>query len=510
MKRSHIICAVGWGAVVLLCLSGSVFGTQIHYSLTDLGENWDNPVYPDLLAYQAAAINNNVNPVVVGTASVGETSVVGFEWQNDDINALSTSPKNFKYVHNVNDNGGIIGSSGSGFNIIRYTAPSTRETLGHLYYAPEGYQYTAGSAYGLNNTGDAAGYSIAGSGTDAPHNRAVFWESGSTTAVDLGVPYGGTGYSRAFNVNDSQDVVGQYYIEGPTGGNICKAAIWHYGSGGGTTAFELSTPSGLSSSAVDINGAQTCVGSMDAGEDPYYYVPVVWPSAGTGLPLQTSGDFVGGDANAVNNAGTIVGKTFIPYVDQRHASIWDYDDVGGTWSLRYLDEWINSTGHEWILYDAVDLNDQGDIVGIGYKIGDDPMETGYRSFMLTASENEHPWSYAGGPYEWAVGDDPLTLSGSGTLDDSPLAGLEFKWDLDNNGSYETLGMDVNLVDPMFTFGGVGEYSVGLQVYDGQYYDYAETTVTVLVPEPPSWLLCALFILGILVLQRTCRGSQLGF
>lgn len=95
--------------------------------------------------------------------------------------------------------------------------------------------------------------------------------------------------------------------------------------------------------------------------------------------------------------------------------------------------------------------------------------------------NVPPTAEAGGPYSGFAG-VPVTLSGSAT-DPGSADVLTYAWDLDNNGSFETLGQTVTA-----TFPAPGTYQVRLQVSDDDGGLSAPDVATVTVSPRPATLL----------------------
>jgi PKD repeat protein len=92
--------------------------------------------------------------------------------------------------------------------------------------------------------------------------------------------------------------------------------------------------------------------------------------------------------------------------------------------------------------------------------------------------NRPPVADAGGPYNCNEG-DTIQLDGSGTYDPDGDY-LWYYWDLDNDGYYD----DSTAINPTKNWPEDGTFTVGLAVYDGEYYDYDSTVVNVanLAPE----------------------------
>ncbi len=81
-----------------------------------------------------------------------------------------------------------------------------------------------------------------------------------------------------------------------------------------------------------------------------------------------------------------------------------------------------------------------------------------RAYLYTSIPNQPPVAEAGGPYAGLEG-SPVTLDASASSDsDNNIA--EYAWDLDNNGSYETIGLN-----PQVNFSDNGNFQVGLRVTD---------------------------------------------
>ncbi len=94
-----------------------------------------------------------------------------------------------------------------------------------------------------------------------------------------------------------------------------------------------------------------------------------------------------------------------------------------------------------------------------------------RKYLYTGIPNQPPVADAGGPYAGLEG-SPVTLDASGSSDpDNNI--VEYAWDLDNNGSYETIG-----VSPQVTFDDNGAFQVGLRVTDA--YGESSTGVAEIV------------------------------
>ena len=76
---------------------------------------------------------------------------------------------------------------------------------------------------------------------------------------------------------------------------------------------------------------------------------------------------------------------------------------------------------------------------------------------LVTAQNVSPTAGAGGPYSTSSG-VPVTLSGQGG--DVPADSLQYAWDLDNDGTFETAGQEVQFLKTV-----TGTYTVTVQVSD---------------------------------------------
>ena len=149
-----------------------------------------------------------------------------FVWQNGHMSALPTVGGNNGQAGAINQRGQIVGYAENG--IVDSTCPpgvrNNRIDLpvlwekGKAITLPTVGNDPDGIAYGINNQGQAVGYS----GTCTLPN-AVLWENGSATQLpDLGVPG-----SVAFASNDQGQIVGQVVS---ADGTTAYAALWQNGA----------------------------------------------------------------------------------------------------------------------------------------------------------------------------------------------------------------------------------------------------------------------------------------
>lgn len=327
MKFSPLATSLSKGAlsVLALVLSQSALAAP-QYNITAL----DNPSGEHRLS--AYAINDS--GVITGYGFTGETAVA-FVWQAGQLNGLGVLP-------------GALNSGG----------------------------------YAINNNGVVAG----SSGPDS-----FTWQNGAVQVLPR--PDGVT-YAYAHDINDAGVVVGHADDQ---------AFIWS-----GNQASWLPTLAGAQSTvALGINNKGAVVGYASA--DGLHQVPVAWLS--DGIHILDTGSYQFGFAKGVNNSdsaagmienvgiggqaarwdgghltllnqlpgvndarayaisdnGLVVGASF---GSASQATLWE-----GTQAIALQDQLVGGDG--WKLYQALDINSSGQIVGWGELNGQ------YQSFLLT-------------------------------------------------------------------------------------------------------------------------------
>jgi len=192
----------------------------------------------------------------------------------------------------------------------------------------------------INDKGAAVGFADTGTG----ERHAVRWDSRGRI-IDLGT-LGHRG-SEGNQINATGMVAGTVDL----GEARHQAARWdRFGNG---TLLELLHP-GEQSDVSDISDTGIVVGNATSPDlDRWSFHAVRWERDGSVVDLGLSD--VDSGAEAVNNAGTTVGWTYLPDTSVR-AVRWDRD---GT--TTYLDQLPGTTSSY-----AFDINDRGEIVGTAY------------------------------------------------------------------------------------------------------------------------------------------------
>jgi len=177
--------------------------------------------------------------------------------------------------------------------------------------------------------------------------RAVVWRSGQAEAL-------GGANSSATGINEGGVIVGNYGL---------SAGIWD-----GVGQFrQLDGGDGGAAKAVDINDTAAVAGSVLKNNT---YWAARWDSAGNLTVLNTLAGTKASTAYAINNNGSIVGEVRYGALFNPVATLWE---DGQALSLKDL--LVN--GSNWTLQYAYDINNAGQIVGLGTFNGQQ------RSFLLS-------------------------------------------------------------------------------------------------------------------------------
>jgi probable HAF family extracellular repeat protein len=177
-----------------------------------------------------------------------------FFWQNNHMYALPTVGGNNGQASAVNNSGQVAGYAENG--IVDSTCPAgvtnnrvdlpVMWTKGNAQALPTIGTDPDGVAFGINNQGQAVGYS----GTCTSANYAVLWENGTATPLaDLGTPG-----AIAYEINGHNQIVGQAVNSEGT----ALAAIWQNNT---VTSLGILLPGDVASFATSINNRGQVVGS---------------------------------------------------------------------------------------------------------------------------------------------------------------------------------------------------------------------------------------------------------
>jgi len=378
-------------ALILCCTVGAKVAraTPPHYVVTDLG------AFPDAHEYSLA---NSINGVgqVTGWSRMDRIDYA-FLWQPSGPNSKNGAMMELKgmpgtplwsYGYKINASGQVAISS------FLSGAPNTHGFL----WTPNSPNATTGSAvdigdlpggqdvseaHAINNYGQVVGWSRNDFG-----DRAFLWKPNTPNGsagdmVDLGDLPGGTTVSQGFGINAGGQVVG---YSNTTDGD--HAFLWKPNTSNGLTGTMVdlgSMPGSNRSIASSINSSGKVVGGFGSTGSTQHHAFAWTPDLPNGLTgtMVDLGDLPGGleesSASAINDAGLIVGSGNGTSNRQR-AILWTPQD-----GLLDLNTLIGSDSVYWSLQNAFDINEFGQIVGLGNYARDGANDTfpQLHGFLLT-------------------------------------------------------------------------------------------------------------------------------
>ncbi len=293
------------------------------YNITDLGPG------------EAVSINNFDQ--VVGTWGTPRRAVL---WENGTITEFGANSTGGTYANTINDLGQAVGAS---FGPEQPQPFMWQDgVLSDLSAAVGSRSYVTG----INDAGRIVGYS------GGPSQAYVLADGVKTDLGDLG-----GSFSWASDISNTGQAVGRSTVHDGKYHPFLWSAI--------TGMVDL----GFWGSGSGINDLGQVVGSLYPGggvSEPFF-----WDDTSGLHPLGTLGGASGG-ARAVNNNGQVVGSSRISTGSDatRHGFLWE----GGT--LYDLNNLLVGTPG-WELWSANDINDSGQIVGMGLLNGQE------HAFLLT-------------------------------------------------------------------------------------------------------------------------------
>jgi probable HAF family extracellular repeat protein len=303
--------------------------TPRSYVITDLGTE-----------FAASRMNNRGQ--IVGTILVAGSSWHAALFESGHITDLGTLGGTSSSSVAINDNGQIIGNSNVG---IEYDYHSFLWENGHMRdIGPLDGRFSY--AVAINDLGQVVGYS---DNLDHTGFRAWLWQNGSR--IDLGrLP--GDNNSQPSGINSLGQIVGQSYFVAPCEGDCTNmytphGIVWQNGSMRGLTVSGRPE-----TSPAGINDLEQIVGtaSDNAG--------FLWKD-GRSIQLGTVG-LVLERPSAINNRGQVVGSSFVFFGSLFGSRALLYS--GG----RVIDLNNMIPAHSgWILENALDINDSGEILVSG-------------------------------------------------------------------------------------------------------------------------------------------------
>ncbi len=279
----------------------------------------------------------------------------------------STNFSNFSSGIAVNNHGVVIGSGSAMYTTDIICIWSPGESIPNVHYF---YGYNRTSPEGINDAGDLVGYGPVASGSNGFVNsidlgpgkaldinnrgQVVGWNHDSLYRYQDGVfDFLPTSYwgSVASAINDSGVAVGSWITNCDLVDCYEEACMFV-----GDSLLLLGGLGGNTAQAADINNRGQVVGWSCIDADCLEYRGFIWKD-GAWTVIGTLGGN-GSGANAINEDAVVVGEAKNAANAQR---AFIYDSVHG---LRDLNDLI-PPGSGWELISATDINEAGQITGVG-------------------------------------------------------------------------------------------------------------------------------------------------
>ncbi|MGD8451926.1 MAG: PEP-CTERM sorting domain-containing protein [Phycisphaerae bacterium] len=319
-------------AAIMMALSAPALAS-VSYTITDLGTLTSVPY--------SNARTLNENGQVGGYSAGADHYSRAFFWEDGVMTDLGLFSAQASFAWDMNSSGQMA---------IRTVGPDSawvwdNGSVTYISPLPGG---SSNEAYGINDAGQVAGRSATSVG-----QRAFLWDDGSLWSLGT---LGGN-YSSAHDINNAGQVAG-------TSANA--SGVWHAFLWDDGVMTDLGTLGGPSSAGIAMNDAGHVVGRSWLPEGGPYRAFLYRDGAMANLG-SLGGEFA--DALGINNLDQVVGHSLLAGGAQR-AFIWD-DGVMTDLNDLLVD------GGAWELTEAADINDAGQIVGVGYINGDE------HAFLLT-------------------------------------------------------------------------------------------------------------------------------
>jgi len=317
------------------------------YSVTDLGTLGGNSY--------ALGLNNNGD--VVGYSYTSAGSIHAFLFSDGLMSDLGALGGSYSVASDINDKGTIVGqaenSAGQDHAFVYEKGSMT--DLGTLGGTESG-------AGGINNLGQVVGSSMNAAGT----TQAFLYSNGGMTELNT---WGG-GASYATDINNGGDIVGWASILPDF---VSPEHPFYFDDG---VAMPIGSYGGTTGVANAINSAGDVVGfgiTTSSQMGAFFYSDGVFTNMGT----------LGGNysiAYGLNDKGQAVGKSATDGYNNEHAFL--YDDKFG---MLDLNSFLPTNSNFVSLYQAMDINNRGEIVGVGY-LGDGSMHAFLMSSVHAVDE----------------------------------------------------------------------------------------------------------------------------
>ena len=397
---------------LLICGGDDGFGTNITHAF-----RWQNGIV-DLGALAPAeqncsnAYQVNAQGDVVGFSENGQVDpATGFNqsrailWKHGQLLDLGTLGGNQNEALEINNHGQIVGFSQntvadpiSFFDfLLDFPSPPGNGTQTRAVLWQDGVIHDLGTlgtgtdaaAFMINERGQIAGFSYTNTTpnpvTGLPQIDPFLWDHGKM--IDIGT-FGGA-FGQPNFLNNRGQLIGGLSVPADPGACFfedatnCHPFLWENGN---LTDLAITSEGGVPQTADAINDSGEIVGAADftaSGGSPFD--AYLW-TKGVAKDLGTLPGDCGSRAQAINAQGQAVGHAFsCPNFDFHHAVLWQND------AMIDLNALIPANSSLELAF-ANDINDQGEIAGMGVPPGVDPANvfTQGHAYLLIPCDEDHP------------------------------------------------------------------------------------------------------------------------
>lgn len=252
-------------------------------------------------------------------------------------------------AHDINNNGRIVlGVPVTGIGTpgpVLLEPDGTRRQLGLQF----GWGGDFRHQYSINDRGQVVGQEAVARNT--ADGRAFLWDNGTVTYLDLGVP---GAHSSGHGINNAGQVVGWYTTTGQSGGG---GYLWQNGQ---TTL--------LPSPGVDVNERGQVLTLDGVWEGGKLTIAPTLPLLPVSDPKMAPTAFVG-EINDVGQVAAYSRELYLINVEDGYSNIdrafvWD-SSTGTLRDLNALMGFGPGTSNQFPLTQAIDINNAGQIIGVG-------------------------------------------------------------------------------------------------------------------------------------------------
>ena len=246
---------------------------------------------------------------------------VPFLWRGGHMSALPTLGGNNGQASAINNRGEVVGFAENGALDSTCPAGTTNNRIalpaswlrGNAEALPLVGNDTDGFAFGVNDQGEAVGYS----GNCIAATHAVMWKDNTAFPLrDLG----GAGSNFAYAINSLGQIAGQV---GTADGSTFYAAVWQHGAEGAATQINI-LPGDFAAFATGINNRGQVVGndfdSTFSWSHGFIWQDNVTTDLNTLIPADSNLFII--SASNINDRGQISGMATVltgPYAGNIHA-----------------------------------------------------------------------------------------------------------------------------------------------------------------------------------------------